>query len=185
MNLPRQLCYHERMELFASNSLHQGRSATPLAARMRPTSLDEFIGQTHLLGPGKLLREMIEARELRSLILWGPPGTGKTTLALILARSAGAVCVHFSAITAGVKELKKIVDEAQRLHRLGQATVLFVDEIHHFNKAQQDNFLPHVEHPEGLQPVQVAAHCKSSEFGPFTSYYREKSEICRRTRRFF
>ena len=133
------------MDLFASNRLQPSRSATPLAARMRPKGLEDFVGQSHLLGPGKLLREMIEARELRSVILWGPPGTGKTTLALILAQSAGAVCVHFSAITSGVKDLKKIVEEAQRLHRLGQPTVLFVDEIHHFNKAQQDNFLPHVE----------------------------------------
>src|ERR671918_1275335 len=117
----------------------------PLAERMRPKTLDEFVGQQHLLGPGKLLREMTEARELRSLILWGPAGSGKTTLAQILASSAGAACVHFSAVSSGVKDLKKIVQEAEKLHRLGKSTVLFVDEIHHFNKAQQDNFLPHVE----------------------------------------
>lgn len=133
------------MDLFASNPPHPDRAGTPLAERMRPKTLDEFIGQDHLLAPGKLLREMVEARELRSLILWGPPGSGKTTLALILARSAGAACVQFSAVTAGVKDLKKIVQEAEELHRLGKPTVLFVDEIHHFNKAQQDNFLPHVE----------------------------------------
>ncbi len=117
----------------------------PLAERMRPKTLDEFVGQRHLLGAGKLLREMTEARELRSLILWGPAGSGKTTLAQILANSAGAACVHFSAVSSGVKDLKKVIQEAEKLHRLGKPTVLFVDEIHHFNKTQQDNFLPHVE----------------------------------------
>lgn len=117
----------------------------PLAEKMRPATLDEFVGQQHLLGPGKLLREMAHAGELRSLILWGPPGSGKTTLAKILAQSGGARCVHFSAVSSGVKELKKIIEEAERLRRMGKPTVLFVDEIHHFNKTQQDNFLPHVE----------------------------------------
>ena len=112
---------------------------------MRPKSLDEFVGQEHLLGPGKLLRGMVEAGKLHSLILWGPPGSGKTTLARILASAAGATCVQFSAVTSGVKDLKKVIQEAEELHRLGKPTVLFVDEIHHFNKAQQDNFLPHVE----------------------------------------
>jgi len=112
---------------------------------MRPKTLDEFVGQEHLLGPGKLLRGMTEAGELPSLILWGPPGSGKTTLAQILAHGAGANCVRFSAVNSGVKDLKKIIEEAEKLHRLGKRTVLFVDEIHHFNKAQQDNFLPHVE----------------------------------------
>lgn len=112
---------------------------------MRPATLDEFVGQDHLLGRGKLLSGAARAGKLQSLILWGPPGSGKTTLARILADSAGATCVHFSAVTSGVKDLKKIIQEAERLQRLGKATVLFVDEIHHFNKAQQDNFLPHVE----------------------------------------
>lgn len=112
---------------------------------MRPTSLADFVGQEHLLGPGKLLSGMVRAGKLSSLILWGPPGSGKTTLAQILAASAGAACVHFSAVTSGVKDLKKIIQDAERLRHLGRATVLFVDEIHHFNKAQQDNFLPHVE----------------------------------------
>src|SRR5438132_13193352 len=88
---------------------------------------------------------MVNAGEPRSLILWGRPGSGKTTLAQIVANAAGAVCIHFSAVTSGVKDLKKIIQEAEELHRLGNATILFVDEIHHFNKAQQDNFLPHVE----------------------------------------
>ena len=112
---------------------------------MRPRTLAEFVGQEHLLGPGKFLRGMAGAGKLRSLILWGPPGSGKTTLAQILANSAGAACVHFSAVTSGVKDSKKIIQEAEQLERLGKPTVLFVDEIHHFNKAQQDNFLPHVE----------------------------------------
>ncbi len=133
------------MELFDTAGAGKGAKAVPLAERMRPKALDEFVGQQHLLGPGKFLRGMVGAGELRSLILWGPPGSGKTTLAEILASSGGARCVRFSAVTSGVKDLKKIVEEAERLHRLGKRTVLFVDEIHHFNKAQQDNFLPHVE----------------------------------------
>jgi putative ATPase len=112
---------------------------------MRPKTLDEFVGQQHLLGPGKILRGLIEAGQLHSLILWGPAGSGKTTLAQILADSAGATYVQFSAVTSGVKELKKIVEEAEDFYRLGKRTLLFVDEIHHFNKAQQDNFLPYVE----------------------------------------
>ena len=133
------------MELFDTAPAAKPNPSIPLAERMRPKTLDEFVGQQHLLGPGKFLRGMVGAGELRSLILWGPPGSGKTTLAEILASSGGARCVRFSAVTSGVKDLKKIADEAERLHRLGKRTVLFVDEIHHFNKAQQDNFLPHVE----------------------------------------
>jgi len=133
------------MELFDSAPPRERRAPTPLAERMRPLELDEFVGQQHLLGPGKLLREMAQAGKLHSLILWGPPGCGKTTLAQILASSSGAHCIRFSAVSSGVKELKRIIEEAERLHRLGKPTVLFVDEIHHFNKAQQDTFLPHVE----------------------------------------
>ncbi|HEY6363896.1 MAG TPA: replication-associated recombination protein A [Candidatus Binatia bacterium] len=133
------------MDLFELKPSTRTAPLQPLAERMRPRSLAEFVGQVHLLGAGKLVREMSEAGELRSLILWGPPGSGKTTLALILARSADATCVHFSAVSSGVKDLKKIIQEAEKLHRLGKRTVLFVDEIHHFNKAQQDNFLPYVE----------------------------------------
>jgi len=133
------------MELFDSAPPRERRAPTPLAERMRPLELDEFVGQQHLLGPGKLLREMAQAGKLHSLILWGPPGCGKTTLAQLLASSSGAHCIRFSAVSSGVKELKRIIEEAERLHRLGKPTVLFVDEIHHFNKAQQDTFLPHVE----------------------------------------
>jgi len=133
------------MDLFDSRSSRARRVTQPLADRMRPRTLDEFIGQEHLLGAGKMLREIVNAGELKSLILWGPPGSGKTTLAQILANAAGASCVHFSAVTSGVKDLKKIIQEAEDLHGIGKATVLFVDEIHHFNKSQQDNFLPHVE----------------------------------------
>lgn len=134
-----------QVELFESLPPKKREVPRPLAERMRPKNLAEFAGQRHLLGPGRLLREMVDGSKLHSLILWGPPGSGKTTLAQLLADAAGAHCVHFSAVASGVKELKKIIDEAQRLHRLGKPTVLFVDEIHHFNKAQQDTFLPHVE----------------------------------------
>jgi len=133
------------MDLFSAAAADGSKSTRPLAERMRPATLAEFIGQEHLLGPGKILRGVAGAGKLRSLILWGPPGSGKTTLAQILANSAGAACVHFSAVTSGVKDLKKIIQEAEQLQRLGKSTVLFVDEIHHFNKSQQDNFLPHVE----------------------------------------
>jgi putative ATPase len=133
------------MDLFPDNRSIRKRPSQPLADRMRPATIDDFIGQEHLLGAGRLLRGMMTAGELQSLILWGPPGSGKTTLAQILASSAGAACVHFSAVTSGVKDLKRIVQEAEQLRRNGKPTVLFVDEIHHFNKAQQDNFLPHVE----------------------------------------
>src|SRR5437016_6857990 len=133
------------MDLFGSTPSEHRRIIRPLAERMRPKSLDEFVGQEHLLGPGKLLRGIVEAGKLHSLILWGPPGSGKTTLARILASATGATCVQFSAVTSGVKDLKKVIQEAEKLHRIGKRTVLFVDEIHHFNKAQQDNFLPHVE----------------------------------------
>ena len=118
----------------------------PLAERMRPRTIDEFVGQEHLLGPGRVLREMLEGGQVESLILWGPPGSGKTTLAHLLAASSGAHAVSFSAVLQGVKELRQVVDEAEdELRRTGKRTVLFVDEIHRFNKAQQDAFLPHVE----------------------------------------
>ena len=113
---------------------------------MRPRSLEEFLGQAHLLGPGKILRKAIEAGELHSMILWGPPGSGKTTLALLLARVSGAHFVSFSAVLSGVKEIRQVIAEAEAVRaRTGTRTILFVDEIHRFNKAQQDAFLPHVE----------------------------------------
>ena len=133
------------MDLFGNAPQKPPLASSPLADRMRPRSLEEFVGQEHLLAPGKLLRDLADMGELRSLILWGPPGSGKTTLAQLIANVAGALCVHFSSVTSGVKDLKKIFQEAQDLQRLGRSTVLFVDEIHHLNKSQQDNFLPHVE----------------------------------------
>ena len=133
------------MDLF-SRAAAQDRRGQPLAERMRPTSLAEFVGQAHVLGPGKLLRRVLEAKELPSLILWGPPGTGKTTLGRLLAAEAGATFVALSAVMAGVKDLREAVAEATtRRDQRAQRTVLFVDEIHRFNKAQQDALLPHVE----------------------------------------
>jgi putative ATPase len=118
----------------------------PLAARMRPRTLDEFVGQEHLLGPGRALRELIEKDEVGSIILWGPPGTGKTTLARIIAERTRSTFVPFSAVTEGVARVREIIREAEtRLRALQRRTILFCDEIHRFNKAQQDAFLPHVE----------------------------------------
>ncbi len=121
-------------------------SGTPLADRMRPRTLDEFVGQDHLLGPGKVLRQAIERDEIPSMILWGPPGSGKTSLALLIARSTRARFAPFSAAVSGIKEIREVIAEAARLRKAtGRRTILFVDEIHRFNKAQQDAFLPHVE----------------------------------------
>jgi putative ATPase len=117
----------------------------PLAERMRPERLEEFVGQEHILGAGKPLRVQIERDELGSLILWGPPGSGKTTLARIVAHVTKCDFVPFSAVLAGIKEIKTVMAEAERNRRLGRRTVVFVDEIHRFNKAQQDAFLPYVE----------------------------------------
>jgi putative ATPase len=118
----------------------------PLADRMRPASLDEFVGQSHLLAPGKPLRRLLEGRSLHSMILWGPPGTGKTTLARLVAKTCDADFIALSAVMAGVKDVRAAVEQAQQLRRdAGRRTVLFLDEVHRFNKAQQDAFLPFVE----------------------------------------
>ena len=117
----------------------------PLAERMRPQRLEDYAGQTHILGPGKPLRIQIERDELQSLILWGPPGVGKTTIAKLIARMTKCEFVPFSAVLSGIKEIKAVMLDAERIRRTGKRTVLFVDEIHRFNKAQQDAFLPYVE----------------------------------------
>ena len=122
-----------------------GAAAKPLAARMRPASLDEFVGQQHLIGPGKPLREAIEKGTPASMIFWGPPGTGKTTLGFLLARYADREFVPFSAVTEGVPRVREIIAEARARLDMGRRTILFVDEIHRFNRAQQDAFLPAVE----------------------------------------
>ena len=117
----------------------------PLAQRMRPERLEDFVGQEHILGPGKPLRRQIERDEMTSVVLWGPPGTGKTTLALLIARSTRSEFISFSAVLSGIKEIKAVMADAERLRRSGRRTILFIDEIHRFNKAQQDAFLPYVE----------------------------------------
>ena len=121
------------------------QAGRPLADRMRPQTLDEFIGQEELLGPGKPLRTQIERDELSSMLLWGPPGCGKTTLARIIARSTRSEFIPFSAVLAGIKEIKEVMARAEGARRYGQRTIVFVDEVHRFNRAQQDAFLPHVE----------------------------------------
>jgi putative ATPase len=135
------------LELFPQEPASRpAKKAAPLADRMRPRSLEEFVGQSHLLGEGKILRVALAQGEIPSLIFWGPPGTGKTSLAMLIAGHVRAAFVPFSAVTAGIKEIKEVIAEAdRRLRGAGQRTVLFVDEIHRFNKAQQDAFLPHVE----------------------------------------
>ena len=117
----------------------------PSAARLRPRTLEEFAGQKHLLGEGKILRRLIEGDKIGSMIFWGPPGVGKTTLARIIANRTKAKFIDFSAVTSGIKEIKTVMEQAEKNRRFGEKTILFVDEIHRFNKAQQDAFLPYVE----------------------------------------
>ena len=114
----------------------------PLAARLRPRDLDEFVGQTHLLGKGKVLRRLIESDQVSSMIFWGPPGVGKTTLAKIIAGRTRAAFIDFSAVTSGIKEIRTVMQQAEDNRRYGEKTIVFVDEIHRFNKAQQDAFFP-------------------------------------------
>lgn len=126
-------------------TLFSGDIAQPLAARLRPRDLDEYAGQTHLLGQGKVLRRLIESDRISSMIFWGPPGVGKTTLARIIAGRTKAAFIDFSAVTSGIKEIRTVMERAEDNRRFGEKTILFVDEIHRFNKAQQDAFLPFVE----------------------------------------
>lgn len=129
----------ETMSLFENNLSH------PLAARLRPKTLEEYVGQTHLLGKGKVLRRLIESDQISSMIFWGPPGVGKTTLARIIANTTKAAFIDFSAVTSGIKEIRSVMQKAEENRRYGEKTIVFVDEIHRFNKAQQDAFLPFVE----------------------------------------
>ena len=126
-------------------SLFEKTKNEPLASRMRPTKLSEVVGQTHLIGENKLLRRMIESDNISSMIFWGPPGVGKTTLARIIANETKSEFITFSAVTSGIKEIKKVMEDAEKNKQLGIRTIVFVDEIHRFNKAQQDAFLPFVE----------------------------------------
>ena len=131
--------------MYEQPTFFEDESSLPLAARLRPRTLDEFVGQKHLLGEGKVLRRIIESDKIGSMIFWGPPGVGKTTLARIIANRTKANFIDFSAVTSGIKEIKQVMEQAEKGRRFGAKTILFVDEIHRFNKAQQDAFLPFVE----------------------------------------
>src|SRR5512134_448787 len=139
----------DSLELFPADAPQErGRRGAPLADRMRPRSLDEVVGQPHLVAPGAPLRSLLESGALPSLVLWGPPGTGKTTLARLLATSKPETPTRFvalSAVAAGLKDVREVIAEAERQRRGGARTVFFLDEIHRFNRAQQDALLPHVE----------------------------------------
>ena len=126
-------------------SLFENEVNQPLASRLRPRDLDEFVGQTHLIGEGKILRRLIENDNITSLIFWGPPGVGKTTLASIIANKTHSTFINFSAVTSGIKEIKEVMANSEQARKMGERTIVFVDEIHRFNKAQQDAFLPFVE----------------------------------------
>ncbi len=130
----------QQTTFFENNNNNQ-----PLAARLRPSTLDEYVGQKHLLGEGKVLRRLIESDRISSMIFWGPPGVGKTTLARIIANTTKSAFIDFSAVTSGIKEIRVVMQKAEENRRFGEKTIVFVDEIHRFNKAQQDAFLPFVE----------------------------------------
>ncbi len=130
---------------YRQQNMFEKPTPAPLADRVRPHTLDDFVGQEHLLGPGRILRNMIDTDTVTSMIFWGPPGVGKTTLAMIIAAQTHAEFVNFSAVTSGIKEIKEVMTQAEASRRMGVRTIVFVDEIHRFNKAQQDAFLPHVE----------------------------------------
>lgn len=131
--------------MYEQPTFFENQADQPLAARLRPRNLEEFAGQKHLLGEGKILRRLIESDKISSMIFWGPPGVGKTTLARIIANRTKARFIDFSAVTSGIKEIKEVMEQAEKGRRFGEKTILFVDEIHRFNKAQQDAFLPYVE----------------------------------------
>ena len=131
--------------MFEQRTLFENDELQPLAARLRPQTLEEFCGQKHLLGEGKVLRRLIESDKVGSMIFWGPPGVGKTTLARIIANRTKANFIDFSAVTSGIREIKQVMEQAEKSRRFGEKTILFVDEIHRFNRAQQDAFLPYVE----------------------------------------
>lgn len=130
----------EQLSLFDDRSY-----SNPLASRLRPRTLEEFVGQKHLLGKGRVLRQLIDQDQVSSMIFWGPPGVGKTTLARIIAGRTKASFIDFSAVTSGIKEIKAVMAQAEEDRHMGMRTLLFIDEIHRFNKAQQDAFLPYVE----------------------------------------
>ena len=126
-------------------SFFEKEVSQPLASRLRPRSLDDIVGQTHLLAPGKILRRLIDQDQISSMIFWGPPGVGKTTIAHVIARQTKAEFIEFSAVTSGIKEIRQVMKQAESNQVFGKRTIIFVDEIHRFNKAQQDAFLPFVE----------------------------------------
>ncbi len=162
------------MSLFEASEEARRREAMPLAARMRPASLEEFVGQEHFLGEGKLLRRLLKADRLGSVIFYGPPGTGKTSLARLLARETRSAFCQLSAVTSGVKEVRELLNAARdRLSTTGQKTLLFIDEIHRFNRAQQDVLLPEVE--EGI--VVLVGATTENPFFALTSPLVSRSRV--------